>query len=329
MKKYPFWKSNNFEIFVNGSRVGAVASNSTALGSVSSCEANFVGSNGGTSNFFNGKMDEMYVLASQSDTVIDNISSRGENTWTDLSYNTGGTGTTYSHSTIVGGGGTAPAYRVSAHNSVGIGAYDLVLGETASTPSAPQNLAVSPQMNGDTHEQKLTWSNPSSEGASSISNFKVYRGTSSGFTANSGSLVTTLGDVFTYTDSGLNGRTAYYYIVSAVNTQGEGTKTSEVSATTKNFNVVVKAVRNDNTTAITSGYVYQTNSTSVLNQFALNSTGFNTPKMTGLYGNQNFTISESSNNFVIKEILNSNIAQNKVGSSFINAQTNIFDVDCS
>ena len=43
-------------------------------------------------------MDEMYVLASQSDTVIDNISSRGENTWTDLSYNTGGTGTTYSHS---------------------------------------------------------------------------------------------------------------------------------------------------------------------------------------------------------------------------------------
>ena len=184
-------------------------------------------------------------------------------------------------------------------------------------------------MNGDTHEQKLTWSNPSSEGASSISNFKVYRGTSSGFTANSGSLVTTLGDVFTYTDSGLNGRTAYYYIVSAVNTQGEGTKTSEVSATTKNFNVVVKAVRNDNTTAITSGYVYQTNSTSVLNQFALNSTGFNTPKMTGLYGNQNFTISESSNNFVIKEILNSNIAQNKVGSSFINAQTNIFDVDCS
>ena len=321
--------SNNFEIFVNGTRVGAVASNSTALGSVSSGEANFVGSNGGTSNFFNGKMDEMYVLASQSDTVIDNISSRGENTWTDLSYNTGGTGTTYSHSTIVGGGGTEQAYRVSAHNSVGIGAYDLVLGETASTPSAPQNLAVSPQMNGDTHEQKLTWSNPSSEGASSISNFKVYRGTSSGFTANSGSLVTTLGDVFTYTDSGLNGRTAYYYIVSAVNTQGEGTKTSEVSATTKNFNVVVKAVRNDNTTAITSGYVYQTNSTSVLNQFALNSTGFNTPKMTGLYGNQNFTISESSNNFVIKEILNSNIAQNKVGSSFINAQTNIFDVDCS
>ena len=196
-------------------------------------------------------------------------------------------------------------------------------------------------MDGDTFENKLTWSNPSSEGGSSISSFKVYRGTGSGFTANSGSLIATLGDVFQYTNSGLDGRTSYYYIVSAVNTQGEGTKTSEVQGTTKNFNVIVKGVRFDNSTAL-GGYVLQTNSTSANNKFTFNSTGFTigrtlsdgtidgSDRMTGLYGSQNFTMFDTGNSFTVKKIVNKNIAENKVtNDNWVHAQSNVFDIDCS
>ena len=100
-------------------------------------------SSDGIEKYYDGKMDEFYVMTGQSDETISNISSRSENTWTDRSYNTGSTDTTYSHTSISGGGGTNVAYRVSAHNSVGLSSeYDLVLGQTANTPSAPQNLSI-------------------------------------------------------------------------------------------------------------------------------------------------------------------------------------------
>ena len=182
---------------------------------VSDCET--------SSNYYDGRMDEFYVLAEQSDDTISNISSRGESTWTDRSYNTGGTGTTYSHTSISGGGGTEVAYRVSAHNSVGLSEYDLVLGQTENTPSAPQNLSIA-----STSSTVLTldWDAPASQGASSISAYKVYRGTSSGFTLDSNSLVTTITDtsVTEYANSGLTADTRYYFSVLATNAQGDGTQ---------------------------------------------------------------------------------------------------------
>ncbi|TLZ70454.1 MAG: hypothetical protein E6K10_07935 [Methanobacteriota archaeon] len=73
----------------------------------------------------------------------------------------------------------------------------------------------------------LSWLAPSSDGGSPITAYKVYRGTNAG----GESLLVTLGDVRTYFDSGLvNGR-AYYYQVSAVNVNGEGILSNEVSAT--------------------------------------------------------------------------------------------------
>lgn len=89
-------------------------------------------------------------------------------------------------------------------------------------PGAPTGLSRAP---GDT-AMTLTWTAPA--GASpAVTGYKVYRGTSSG----TETLLTTLGNVTTFGDTGLTNGTTYYYKVSAVNAVGEGALSSEVSGT--------------------------------------------------------------------------------------------------
>ena len=73
----------------------------------------------------------------------------------------------------------------------------------------------------------LTWAAPVSDGGSSITNYKIYRGTSQG----AETLLATAGNVLTYTDSSVTNNQTYYYKISAVNNVGEGPKSSEASAT--------------------------------------------------------------------------------------------------
>ena len=58
----------------------------------------------------------------------------------------------------------------------------------------------------------LSWSAPSNGGAA-ITGYKVYRGTTSG----NETLLTTLGNVTSFDDTGVSNGTTYYYKVSAVN----------------------------------------------------------------------------------------------------------------
>jgi len=73
----------------------------------------------------------------------------------------------------------------------------------------------------------LTWQAPSSNGGSSITNYKIYRGTSS----NGETLLATIGIMLTYTDTAVTNGVTYYYQVSAMNAAGEGPRSSEASAT--------------------------------------------------------------------------------------------------
>jgi fibronectin type 3 domain-containing protein len=118
-------------------------------------------------------------------------------------------------------------YQVSAENAFGEGPRSLEVSATPTpaptAPSAPQNLQAAP---GDT-VVTLTWDPPASTGNSAITNYRIYRGTVSG----SLSLHDTVGDVLTYTDTGLTNQVTYYYQVSAVNAVGEGPRSAEVSAT--------------------------------------------------------------------------------------------------
>src|SRR5437870_942743 len=89
-------------------------------------------------------------------------------------------------------------------------------------PSAPQNLAAT----GGNAQVTLTWQAPASDGGSPLTNYKIYRGTSS----NGETLLATIGNVLTYTDTAVTNGVAYYYQVSAVNAAGEGPRSNEASA---------------------------------------------------------------------------------------------------
>jgi len=89
-------------------------------------------------------------------------------------------------------------------------------------PSAPSGLAAA----AGNAQVVLTWQAPASNGGSAITSYKVYRGT----TAGSETLLTTLGNVLTYTDSAVTNGQTYFYQVTATNALGESAKSSEVSA---------------------------------------------------------------------------------------------------
>lgn len=93
----------------------------------------------------------------------------------------------------------------------------------SNTPTYPLDLAATA---GDA-QVLLTWNPPASAGATPITNYRIYRGATSG----GESFLTEIGNITTYTDlSVANGQT-YYYMVSAKNSDGEGAKSTEVVAT--------------------------------------------------------------------------------------------------
>ena len=98
----------------------------------------------------------------------------------------------------------------------------------ATIPSAPQNL----QSSAGSGQNYLGWNAPSSNGGSTITNYRVFRGTSS----SNQTIVTSggcanLSAVLACTDTGLTNGQIYYYFVSAVNSVGQGPGSNTVTAT--------------------------------------------------------------------------------------------------
>jgi len=99
----------------------------------------------------------------------------------------------------------------------------LIVQSSPTIPTEPQNLVATA---GD-GRVTLSWSAPRSDGGSAITNYRIYRRTSS----TSQSLIATVGNVLSYTDTSVTNGVTYYYQVSAVNSVGEGPKSNEASAT--------------------------------------------------------------------------------------------------
>ncbi|HEV8361718.1 MAG TPA: fibronectin type III domain-containing protein, partial [Candidatus Thermoplasmatota archaeon] len=117
-------------------------------------------------------------------------------------------------------------YKVSAVSVLGEGARSNEASATTfGPPGAPQGLAAS--AGPGVGELTLSWTAATSLGTP-VTGYKVYRGTTSG----SLSFVADLGNVTTYTDSGLEDDTTYYYEVTAVSIPGEGPRSNEASART-------------------------------------------------------------------------------------------------
>jgi fibronectin type 3 domain-containing protein len=117
-------------------------------------------------------------------------------------------------------------YAVSAVNGAGEGP----LSPTASAkpqaavtvPGAPTGLSAE----ADSSAVELSWQSPASDGGSPITAYRVYRGT----TPQSLPLLTTV-TTLSHTDQSVSNGVTYFYAVSAVNSAGEGERSSIVSAT--------------------------------------------------------------------------------------------------
>jgi minor extracellular protease Epr len=132
----------------------------------------------------------------------------------------------------------AGAYAVTVTGTNGSLSHSATVTVNVQTvPSAPQNLKAT----AGNAQVTLSWSAPSSDGGSAITNYNIYRGTVSG----AETPLTTIGNVLTYTDTGLTNGQIYYYQVTAVNSIGESNRSNEANATpsasiVKTLSVTVK-----------------------------------------------------------------------------------------
>jgi fibronectin type 3 domain-containing protein len=134
--------------------------------------------------------------------------------------------------------GLTYTFTVKATNSMGTGpasAPSNAVIPGPAVPSAPQNLTASAGSNGIT----LNWSAANGNGTA-VTNYKIYRSTTSG----SETLLTTVGNVLTYTDSSVASATTYFYKVTAVNANGESARSNEASATTAAAPTVPASINN-------------------------------------------------------------------------------------
>ena len=106
--------------------------------------------------------------------------------------------------------------------------YIAWIGSTGPPPSptAPGAPTLTSASGGD-GSVTLQWAVPASNGGATITNYMIYRGTSSGGEA----LLTTIGNVTGYVDLTVTNGTTYWYRMSAVNSVGEGPLSNELSAT--------------------------------------------------------------------------------------------------
>ena len=147
---------------------------------------------------------------------------RSTSSGAEVGYVTIGNVTSFTNTGLTGG--TTYFYKVSAVNTLGT---SLLSNEASATPptvpSAPQNL----QATAGPLTVALTWDAPSTNGGSPITGYKIYRSTSSGTEAGFASL----GNVTSYTNTGLTAGVTYFYKVKAVNSLGVSAYSNEASAT--------------------------------------------------------------------------------------------------
>jgi fibronectin type 3 domain-containing protein len=163
--------------------------------------------------------------------ISDYVVYRSELSGAETQLATSGGALNYIDTTAING--TTYYYTVAAVNSAGTGTQS---NEVSATPEAPPPPPVDPpgapvinSATGGNSQVTLIWTAPVDDGGAPITNYEVRRSTSSG----SEVLVATVGNVLTYTDPGLSNGVTYYFVVAAVNSEGAGAVSNELSAVPK------------------------------------------------------------------------------------------------
>jgi subtilisin len=123
--------------------------------------------------------------------------------------------------------GTTYTFTVRATNAVGTGPASTSASATpVPLPDAPRNLSAKSSPGGGV---SLSWLAPISNGGSAITNYQIYRSTTSG----TETFLFAVGNVAGWVDSAASKGVRYYYVISAVNTFGEGPRSGEADARAK------------------------------------------------------------------------------------------------
>ncbi len=116
-------------------------------------------------------------------------------------------------------------YKISAVNSIGESGKSFEVDVTPvpdpTPPGAPLGLVAIAGI----EEVSLEWSTPVYDGGSPITNYKIYKGTTSGPLP----FFTEIGTELSFKDTNVSSGSAYWYYVSAVNNIGVGKQSNKVS----------------------------------------------------------------------------------------------------
>lgn len=116
-------------------------------------------------------------------------------------------------------------YNVTAVNSGGQGYSS---SQVSATPAAPPSAPGTPSIVAAAGSNILSWSAPLNSGGSAITGYMLYGSR----TAGSYPFILDVGNVLTYTHSGLNTSETWHYKLSAVNSIGESALSGQASGTT-------------------------------------------------------------------------------------------------
>jgi len=181
--------------------------------------------------------------------------------------------------------GDSYTFTVTATNSTGTGPASAPSNAAVPTaPAATPGASVLTMATGGNAQVVLDWTAPSNNGGSPIIGYNILRGTTSG----SETLLTSVGSILTFTDTGLTNGTTYYYEIQAVNAVGDSVASNELSATpglvpgAPGFVQAVPPPSNPNSNvgvsgSITVAYFYTTIGSSPILYYTVTATDLTTP----------------------------------------------------
>jgi fibronectin type 3 domain-containing protein len=115
-------------------------------------------------------------------------------------------------------------YKVSAFNIIGESPLSTEINATPGyIPSAPTDLTATAGSN----YVYVTWNAPASDGGNPITNYRIYKGT----TSDGETFFIDIGNITYYNDTSVFGGVTYYYKASAINLIGEGPLSNEDNGT--------------------------------------------------------------------------------------------------
>ena len=172
---------------------------------------------------------------------------RGDSAGTATLLASGVVGLAYTDTAVAGG--QTYWYQVAARNSAGLGARSNEVSATPPAPPPDPPSAPTLSASAGNGSVQLGWTVPTDDGGSPVTGYQIYRGGSSGTAIP----LTSVGNVLTYTDSGLTNGSTYWYQVAAVNAADTGPRSNEASATPQHVATAPSAPLNLVGTAQKSG----------------------------------------------------------------------------